>query len=423
MEDMVIMKNNRKARPIVKGNKGVTAVLTAILIVMLLGFGALAIDIGYGMVTKNELQNIADSAALAAARQLGTIYQGMTQAEQLAYVVDPSDEALIKNAAIDVASQNKAGSMNSIVIRAEDIFIGTWSPWNETNSQPNAVRVTARRDSLVNGQIATFFAKIFGMTGRDVTAMATAAMTGQSTSEPGELELPVGISRWFFDTHTCGDHIAFSPTNSPESCAGWTSWEYNSNDANLRKILNENPNFGSPGTIANDSVFNFIGGALSNPTFDALLSLFQRKGYDVDINGDPILDADGNPVADAGAAGVPLCLNVNYEIYPHQSCSAPCDATNTQRLYYDEAMTMPRNLHEWPTTVVVYENEDGSADCSNPNQSRPIVGFARITMDDVCNSPAKTIRGIVECSYVEPKDNRGGGGSYGVLGPIPGLVE
>ncbi len=44
-----------------KDKKGVTAVLTAIMIVMFLGFSALAIDIGYGMVTKNELQNIAKS--------------------------------------------------------------------------------------------------------------------------------------------------------------------------------------------------------------------------------------------------------------------------------------------------------------------------------------------------------------------------
>jgi Flp pilus assembly protein TadG len=186
MGDM-IMRKNKKTRPILKEKKGVTAVLTAILIVMLLGFAALAIDIGYGMVTKNELQNIADAAALAGARQLGTIYQGMTYEQQLAYVVGSGDETLIKNAAIDVASQNKAGGMNSIAIRAEDILIGTWSPWSETNTQPNAVRVIARRDSLVNGQIATFFAKIFGISGRDVTALATAAMKARAHRIPESL--------------------------------------------------------------------------------------------------------------------------------------------------------------------------------------------------------------------------------------------
>jgi len=61
------------------------------------------------MVTKNELQNIADSAALAATRQLGSIYQGMTYEQQLAYVVGSEDETLIKDAAINVAGQNQAG--------------------------------------------------------------------------------------------------------------------------------------------------------------------------------------------------------------------------------------------------------------------------------------------------------------------------
>jgi Flp pilus assembly protein TadG len=412
----MIMRSNKKTRPRLKEEKGVTALLTAILIVMLLGFAALAIDIGHGMVTKNELQNIADAAALAATRQLGTIYQGMTYEEQLAYVVGSGDETQIKNAAINVASQNRAGGMNNIVIRAEDILIGTWSPWAETNSQPNAVRVTARRDSLENGQITTFFARIFGITGRDVSAMATAAMTGQSTADPGELELPVGISRYFFDTKTCGDHVAFSPSNSPESCAGWTSWNYNSNDATLRKILAENPQFPSPDTLAYQSLFNFTGGRLSQPTFDALLTLFQIKGYDININGDPILDANGNPVTNAGAAGVPLCQNNSLT-----DCSVPCDAAHTTRLYYPNGTE--RNLHEWPTSVPVYENGDGTADCSNPNQEKLIVGFARLKMDDVCNAPDKIIRGIVECSYVEPTDNRGGGGNFGVLGPIPGLVE
>lgn len=417
------MKDDLRTLRAFRRERGVTAVLVAIMLLMILGFAALAIDIGYGMVTKNELQNVADAAALAAARQLGVIYQSLTYDEQQAYVVGTADETLIKNAAIQVASQNKAGGA-SIAINSDDIIIGTWDPslspdhLTPTLDQPDSVRVTARRDTLANGAISTFFAKVFGTQTLTVRARATAALTGQSTSDPGELELPVGISRYFFDTKSCGDVIAFSPSNSPDSCAGWTSWEYNSNDANLRKILDENPDYLSPETFAYGTDFNFTGGTLSNPTFDALLSLFQRKGYDIKANGEPVLDANGDPVQDLTGTGleVTLCQGAT-----ESDCSVPCDATHTTRLYYPDGTA--RNKHEWPTTVVVYENDDGSADCSNPNQEKPIIGFARVVMDNVCNSPDKIIRAVVECNYVQPTDERGGGGPFGVKGPIPGLVE
>ena len=78
-----------------------------------------------------------------------------------------------------------------------------------------------------------------------------------------------------------------------------------------------------------------------------------------------------------------------------------------------------RNWHRWDTTVPVYDRND----CSNPNQSIKIVGFANIELTDVLNSPDKLVRGTVECDQVSPEDNRGGGGSYGVKGSIPGLVR
>jgi Flp pilus assembly protein TadG len=64
---------------------GVTAIVVGIMLTILLGFAALAIDIGYSRVTKNELQNIADGAALASARQLGVIYETMSPSEIRSY--------------------------------------------------------------------------------------------------------------------------------------------------------------------------------------------------------------------------------------------------------------------------------------------------------------------------------------------------
>ncbi len=56
---------------------------------VLIGFAALAIDVGYYMVTRNELQNIADGAALAACSELGEIYRNMLPDDQSNYVCDP----------------------------------------------------------------------------------------------------------------------------------------------------------------------------------------------------------------------------------------------------------------------------------------------------------------------------------------------
>ena len=87
-----------------------------------------------------------------------------------------------------------------------------------------------------------------------------------------------------------------------------------------------------------------------------------------------------------------------------------------QSLYPDGTL---RNLHKWETSVVIYDR----GDCSNPNQSIKIVGFAEIELRDVLNSPEKLVRGTLKCHYVDEGPSRGGGGEYGTKGSIPGLVR
>ena len=54
--------------------------------------------------------------------------------------------------------------------------------------------VTARRDGLMNGPISTFFAGILGRSTLEISALATAALSGLDGMAPGTLEMPVGIS-------------------------------------------------------------------------------------------------------------------------------------------------------------------------------------------------------------------------------------
>ncbi len=383
----------------IKDQSGITVVLVALTMAVLIGFAALAVDIGYTLTTKNELQNVADAAALAAARQLGVIYQGMSYVEQQNYVCDPQT---IVDVATDVAAKNQAGGMN-ITIEADNVTIGDWDAstlsLTQTWDQPDAVRVLARRDGTANGPITTFFARIFGIDTVDVSARATAALTGQGTSEPGELEVPLGISGYYFDgDDRCNDQIKFSPTGDPDACAGWTSFtEEPPNDNTIRDILEEA--IDSLATTAGETIFNFIGGDLSKPTFDALLTLFQHRGYDVYEDGTPILGDDGQPLVYAGDLGVPLY-----------------DADGDRLEYPDDT---PRNKHVWTTTVVVYDLDT----CDNPNTSIGIGGYARAEITNVLGPPDKLIEAKVVCEYVDSENTRGGGGEYGTMGSIPGLVE
>jgi hypothetical protein len=392
-----------------RNQKGVTLVLVALLLVVLLGFVALAVDVGDYMVARNELQNIADGAALAACGELGAIYQEMSLQDQQNYVCDP---APIVAKAVAVGQSNRAGGLQGVVIRGEDVVIGEWikadDNLNPTLDQPDGVRVIARRDGNANSPITTFFARALGVDALSIEREATAALTGQSTTEPGELELPVGISHYFFlDGNFCNDSIVFSPTNDPASCAGWNSYDISPpNDNQLRNILNGGVT--SPKTIADETAFNFIGGNLSNPTFDALLLLFMRRGYDTqvdgvtpaqtDLNGDPVIGA----LPDGTANTIPLFEDGERAYYPD-----------------DNQNPTPRNMHRWETTVVVYDWDD----CSNPNTSIVIKGYAKIAMTNVQNAPEKRIVGEVICDLFSNFQTRGGGGEFGVKGTIPGLVK
>ncbi len=73
----------------VSNSRGAVAILAGMTLVLLLGLASLVIDIGYGLVTRNALQNIADAASLAGTRELGRIYIPLTTTEQVSYQLKP----------------------------------------------------------------------------------------------------------------------------------------------------------------------------------------------------------------------------------------------------------------------------------------------------------------------------------------------
>ena len=261
---------------------GVASVMTALFLMVLLAMGAAAIDVGHALVARNELQNVSDAAALAGTRALGILYEGMTTAAQQTYVLTGGDQAAIVAAVQATASANLAAGV-PITINAADIAIGTWDPATRTHTptvnQPKAVRVVSRRDPSANGAISTFLANVIGMSSVSVNAVATADMTAVGQTAPGQLDVPFGISEYYFTQFGCGDAIQFHPNDgTPQACAAWHTFDQSPANANtLRNIIDGMTagTYQSPGTAPGDTL-NFINGNVAS-AFPNLINLYNSK--------------------------------------------------------------------------------------------------------------------------------------------------
>lgn len=91
---------------------GAVAVIAAIALVVLLGFVALAIDIGRIAVVKSELQRAADAGALAGAIALGQGYPC------------PNWENNVENTATNTAGENK---VDGNLVTSADVQKGYWN--------------------------------------------------------------------------------------------------------------------------------------------------------------------------------------------------------------------------------------------------------------------------------------------------------
>ncbi len=175
-------------------------VMMALGLVAFLGLASLAVDMGNLYVVKNELQNVADAAALAGARQLINNSNGTA-------VVD---SAAAQTAAMSVSqTQAQVSGLPSLADGARtdlSITFGNWniyagSPdtaWTTTDgsagSNSNAVQVTIQRASgLAYGPVTNFMAGILGYNTTDVAATATAYLGFANSTLPGAVDLPIAI--------------------------------------------------------------------------------------------------------------------------------------------------------------------------------------------------------------------------------------
>jgi hypothetical protein len=335
------------------GEKGAMTIFFAFAGLTLLGMTALAVESGYMMVTRAELQNVADVATASANRELGIIYEEAGNVDISDYLLTDFEKARIMLAANRFSLKNEAAGKR-IFVHPSDFKFGRWDSSSkgvdEGDYGVTAVSVAARRDATANGSVQTLLAGVTGMNSFQAKADAAAQIAPVKKLPAGMAEFPVGIaSHWFESKDSpCGpdSFIKFYPTGTLESCAGWHTFQDEpANAYQLKSILSglRAGTWKSPEIAVGETSFIFTGGTVASALQEAERLFNEKK------------DANG----------------------------------------------------EWLVHIPVYE----ASDCANPAGWIKIVGVATAIVTNVTPTGTKKIDAEVQCDVV--MFGKGGGPDYG----------
>lgn len=208
--------------------RGNIVALTAISTTMLLGFTALAVDVGIMYNARTELQRTADAAALAGVTQLLSDSRLKGSADTIAEMEAVQLEISAMSAINAVLGSGPEVSSNPMNVETGDVLVGYLSePENLDQaldySDPNlfnTVHVMVRRDGMANGPIPTWFAQLFGIDSIDVSASASATVQDgivgfeitDMSGNAGILPFALHIDAWeglLAETWTTGDNFDY----------------------------------------------------------------------------------------------------------------------------------------------------------------------------------------------------------------------
>lgn len=257
---------NTQARSLAqRAQRGAIGVMMPFLIVTMTALGALAVDVGYLMVVRNELQNAADAAALAGAAGLytGTApnwTNGISKG-QSAISLNYSGGAKLVDGSVQAGYWDLTRSWSST--QSSPPTLSQANPPNYTNYAP-AVQVTISRSASNNGgPVTTWLASIFngGAASIQATAVAVIAPPGQVVA--GATPLPMVISSClysqFFNATTgqpvttnfwIGSSYHYGPCESGQ----WTSFFSSTNSDSFTKGVIDGTN-ASPAMSIGDKVW------------------------------------------------------------------------------------------------------------------------------------------------------------------------
>jgi len=178
-----------------KSEKGAVSVLVALTLPVFLGAGALAVDLAYLHVVRNELQNDADAAALAGARKLYT--NGASALNWSGAATTASNAIALNRAAGHALAEGLVQTGYWDTTQTTTGLQGL--PMTPGTHDAPAVQVSLGKSEGQNlGPVRTFLASIWGVYAKPVRVTAVAGVSSPGTILPGGL-FPFAISKCMYD--------------------------------------------------------------------------------------------------------------------------------------------------------------------------------------------------------------------------------
>ncbi len=166
--------------------RGAVLILVALLLPVLLGLCALAVDVALVFLVRNELQNVADAAALSGAAKLYSGEGGPIDEPNFSAAASTAGEAITLNRSIGVELEDVTVASGFWPVHGAD-----GPPVLTTNPGPRdvpALQVTIWRGEGANGgAVPLHFARALGLSSLAVSASAVAAVAPVAAVGAGEV--------------------------------------------------------------------------------------------------------------------------------------------------------------------------------------------------------------------------------------------
>ena len=287
--------------------RAVVIVQVIVLLTTLMAFGALSLDIGTLYRAREDLQDAADSAAMAAVSAYTTdaMLQIRWGGTTTSLVAEVDLQATLR--ATQTAGDNYTLGAPTLM-DAGDFSIG-WididssTALMDTSVVPanrNAVQVILRKEALgSNGPVPYYFAPVLGDMFGETSALAVAVIedryNGYDVGAGGAGTLPISVDETIYYANLAGgsdnysyDSVTGIVSSAPDGVAEITLFPFNAAPGNFGLLNIGTPNQGVP--ALSDQILNGITPAdMTTEVGTAQLMFFDSSGSPVSytISGDP----------------------------------------------------------------------------------------------------------------------------------------